>query len=297
MINLIKEDEQPIYIVGLPRSGTSWLASVLNTAWGIKYFYEPFNKDQVVEAKPYWMKYIRADDDEPEFALFCRDAFAGRVNKRPVTRKLSTPYSLVRGRLRWLPGRVMVKDVHTCMSLEWIDRHIKPFTIIIIRHPCALISSWFRIFKSTVKQRSANELQKLISQPRLIEDYLKPFEHLFQQDGDFWQQTALYWAAVYYVILEQKKHHPDWIVVQHEHLCQEPIKEYKQLFDKLDLRWTRRTDKLLKVSTTEDSGRAYLPKRISSQEPDKWKKELESWQVDRVRRSIKPFGIPYYSDF
>lgn len=40
----LKSVGQPkIFIVGLPRTGTTWIASILNTARGIKYVNEPFN--------------------------------------------------------------------------------------------------------------------------------------------------------------------------------------------------------------------------------------------------------------
>ncbi|MGQ4646879.1 sulfotransferase [Lyngbya aestuarii] len=284
----------PVYIVGLPRSGTTWLASILNTAQGIKYFYEPFNKQHVPEAKSLWMKYLRADDDDQEFAKFCQDVFAGQINRRYVTRRLAQPYGMFGARLRWLPGRVMVKDVHSCLSLEWVDRHIAPITVIITRHPCAIVASQLRSLRLKNK---FDPFQKLLAQPRVIDDYLKPFEHLLRNDEGLLQQMAVCWGAVYYIMLEQQKRHPNWLVVQHEELCRDPVREYQKLFDKLNLRWTEKTDKLLQISTTEDSGQTYVPQRISSQEPDKWKKELEQEQIEQVRRLVKPFEIPYYSDF
>lgn len=293
MINALLEKDPPIYIVGLPRSGTSWFTKVLNTAPGIKNFHEPFNPDHVPEAGSYWMKYLRADDEDQEFAKFCRDAFAGRIQGKAFTDKLSRPYRMFNGKLYWLPGRVMVKDVHSCMSLEWVDAHIKPIIIIVMRHPCAVAASWLRLYEQKKAMRS---LYRLLEQPRLMEHYLKPFEHLLRNDTGFLQQIGAYWGASYYVMLQQKKQHPDWILVQHEKLCQDPVEEYRKLFARLNLPWTTKTDNFLQISTTQESCEPYAIRRISAQEADKWKKELDISQIEQVNQFLRPFEIPFYSD-
>ncbi len=45
--SMLVADKRPAFIVGLPRTGTTWIASILNTAPGIKYFHEPFNPHNV----------------------------------------------------------------------------------------------------------------------------------------------------------------------------------------------------------------------------------------------------------
>ena len=283
----------PIYVVGLPRTGTTWLASILNTAWGIKYVYEPFNRQHVPEAAPYFMKYLRADDHDPEFMHFCDRVFSGQLMTAYTQRSLAKPYSLLNKRLHRLPGRVMVKDVHSGLAIECIDQHISPNTVIILRHPCATISSWLRSFK--FKGNRFDLFQKLF-QPQLLEDHLKPFEALLHKE-ELLQKMAVSWGAAYNVILQQQKRHPDWIVVKHEDLCQEPEKMFRRLFETLNLRWTHRTDKVLYASTSENSGKTYVPKRISSQEPHKWKSELTSQQIDQILELVTPFGNPYPLDY
>jgi len=276
----------PIYVVGLPRTGTSWIASVLNTAQGIKYFYEPFNCTNVPGAAQYCMRYPYEDDSA--FARYSRDAFAGRTNGRYVTTKLSWRYR----RFRWWPGRVMVKDVCSCMALESIHQHISPITVIVMRHPCAVAASWFRL-----KYDIDMYIQRLLNQPKLLHDYLKPFEHFLKNASNYWQKMGAFWGATYTVMLQQQKIHPDWIVVQHEALCRDPVGQYRELFNKLNLHWTKMTDELLNISTTQDSHKPYLPHRVSSREPDKWKRELDPKQIEQVQQSVVPFGFPYYTDF
>jgi hypothetical protein len=285
---------QPIYIVGLPRSGTTWLASILNTAQSVKYFYEPFNPQRVPESLPHLMKYLRVNDSDPSFNSFCQATFSGRLSNQLVYKKMAKPYCRFGHALRWLPGRVMVKDVHSLMSLAWMQKNIQPVILVIIRHPCAVAASWFRHFNLDVELRGVH---RIFNQPSLREDYLYPYQHLFHEKADFWQKIAVYWGAVYHVILQQQKQYPCWKVIRHEDLCHNPTQSFKELFSELNLTWTDQTNNLLKLSTSQDSCRPYIPFRISATEPMKWKKELVTWQIEKIKHFTQPFKIPYYSDF
>jgi hypothetical protein len=286
----------PIYIAGLPRSGTTWFASIVNTAKNVKYYYEPFNKDHVPEAKSHWNKYLRLDDHDEAFLEFCEDIFSNQINQASVLKNLKKPYSLLHGGLRKLPGRVMVKDVHSCVSLEWIYKQFNPTIVILMRHPCAMAASWYRTFKPTFESGNINGLERLVEQKNLIDDYLYPYEHFLKTKGSFWQKLGHYWGAAHHVMLKQQQQHPNWIVVQHEDLCLDPSGGFREIFSKLQLKWTNTTVKRLQSSTTTDSGKSYVPSRITSQESEKWKEQLTPWQVEQVLDAVEPFGIPYYID-
>lgn len=293
-MHLFQVPKSPIYIAGVPRSGTSWLASILNTSRSVKYFCEPFNPLWVPEAVPHVMKYMRAGDNDPSFSSFCQQIFSGQLKNDMVYKKLAQPYRAFGNRLRCLPGRVIVKDVHSLMSLAWMQENTHSTILIIIRHPCAVAASWFQHFNLEAEFQG---LYRIACQASLIEDYLNPYQHLFDQAADFWQKIAVYWGAVYHVILQQKRKHSNWIIVRHEDLCLNPVQSFKQLFDQLELCWTKQTDNLLDISTSQDSGKPYSPFRISAEEPNKWRKRLEPWQIEKISYFTQPFNIPYYADF
>lgn len=281
----------PIYLVGLPRSGTTWIGEVVNTSPGVKYFFEPFNFRFIPEAIPHRQKYVHSTDQDEDFARYCRDAFAGKINHQHYKFHLNWIYK----KIPWFPGRVTIKDVNSLLALEWIDYHINPKIVMIMRHPCAVASSWFRLWGGPQKELETL-LEQLLKQPKLMRDYLQPFEELMRKAQGFWQQVGVFWGAMYYVALEQQKKHPHWLVVQHEQFCQQPIQAYRQLFEKLDLPWSARTNDFLSISTQKNSKNPFIPQRIPSQEAEKWKQELESWQIAEIRKFALPFGISYYLD-
>ncbi|MDY6782796.1 MAG: sulfotransferase [Cyanobacteriota bacterium] len=282
----------PIYLVGLPRSGTTWVGAVLNTSPGVKYFFEPFNFRFIPEAKPHFRKYLRGDEQDEEFARYCRDAFAGRIENQHLTNHLNWLYK----KWNWFPGRVAIKDVNSLLMLEWIDSHMTQTIVIIMRHPCAVASSWLRLWGGPQKGLETF-LDILLKQPQLMQDYLSPFEEVIKTASGFWQKIGAFWGAMYYVALEQQKKHPNWLVVQHEEFCQNPTQAYGKLFKQLDLPWSARTHNFLEISTGKKSKNPFVTQRISSQESDKWKQELEPWQIEEVKKIARPFNIQYYTDF
>lgn len=280
------KSDPPIYLVGVARSGTTWIGSILSTAMGVKYFVEPFNPIKMPEARPYFNRYLRGGDRDEDFARYCGKAFAGNLNQPHVNQALGGIYR----KLPWWPARVLVKDVHCFLSLEWIHHNITPNIVIVLRHPCGVADSRFRLWGE--HQLSWNE--KIMAQPGVMNDYLQPFESTIDKAQGFWQRIGMFWGAFYYIMLEQQRRHPEWIVIQHEELCRDPIGQYRQLFEQLNIKWTAKTDYFLKASTTRNSKKAFIPKRISEKEPDKWKNNLNPQQIEQIMEFVRPFNIPYY---
>lgn len=291
----LRTDEKPILIVGLPRSGTTWLASVLNTAKGVKYFYEPFNKDHVVEAKEHWLKYLRDDDEDPELSGLWQDIFSGCLNDDWVKRKMARPYNRLNGKLSFLPGRVLVKDVYSTTSLSWISKRFSPRVVIITRHPCALACSWANTFEKTRKSGRIEALERLINQQKLMDDFLSPFADYLRRQEDFFHNLGLFYGANHFVLEKQRLANLDWIFVRHEDLCKNPLREYQKLFQNLNLEWTSATDSLVSRSTKINSGKAYSPFRESAKEPEKWKSQLHKAEAERVLKAVQLFDIYYDS--
>ncbi|MEM8598302.1 MAG: sulfotransferase [Bacteroidota bacterium] len=288
----------PILVVGLPRSGTTWLASTLAKADGVRYFHEPFNVTLGPEVRAFHMRYVRAADRDPAFEQHARAAFAGRgvYNGHAAPRDAHALQQNL-----WWPSRHLVKDVHACLALDWISHHLRPRIVIALRHPCAMASSWARLrgrFPDDWHwQGSDAHLQVLLAQPALMDDHLASYRDVMNSAKTYFEKLGAFWGASNYVMLQQHERHPDWIVVQHETLCVEPEQAYRTLFEDLDLRWTQAIRQQLAGDTTVASDRPYALKRVSEQEPGKWRDELTEDQAEQVLRFARPFELPFDLDF
>lgn len=189
----------------------------------------------------------------------------------------------------------MIKDVFSYLSLDWIDTHFSPKIVVVVRHPVANALSWSRLFKRFQAGR-IRALERIKEQSTIFEDYLKPFEDLYQETGDSWYNFALLWGSAFYVLDKQIESHQEWIFVRHEDLCLDPPGEFRKLFEKLEIEWNSDTEKFLSQSTASDSGKAYIPGRVTSQEIDKWREQVSPQQVQTVKTVIDRFGIDYYAN-
>lgn len=281
--------QPPIYLVGLPRTGTTWIASVLSNAPGVKFLHEPFNADRHPEMAPYRSRFLRANDLAPEFLSHCQAAFAGMPKTTLAPGRMNGIYQ----RFPWFPGRILIKDVHTLLALEWLQSCFPGIKIVItIRHPCAVAASWFRLGWKTDKS-----FPRLLHQPELTQAYLNPFQAVLKKAETFWQKMGAFWGASYFVVLNQLQHHPDWILLQHEALCSAPIVNYQRLFQQLGLRWSPQIQKFLTASTQTQSNQSYGTQRITSQEANKWRSILSADQIQQVREFVEPFGLSQYAQF
>lgn len=288
--------QPPILIIGLPRSGSSWLGDVLATAEGVKYYREPFNCTWQPEAEPYQYLYLREEDAHLEFDTYVSAAFEGRVPKEHVDRHVWGQHR----RFDWWPGRVLIKEVHAILAAERIEHVANAEVIVIVRHPGALAASWSRMREKRPDGPQwydiDSQLDRLLAQPQLIEDYLRPYVEVLERarSGEkYFEKVGAMWGAVYHVILSQAARR-GWTIVTHESLCGDAEGQYGKLYEELDLRWSKRTTEFLQASTTAHSERPFETQRISEDEPDKWRDEMPEQEVEEVLSAVRPFGIDLY---
>ena len=92
-----------IFVTGMQRSGTTWIARA-GGGDASRLVHEPFNwrlHGDDGRLYGYYMKYMRGEDDA-EFTAILHAAING--GRQPQG--------------RWLPGRVVIKDVHCCLAVE-----------------------------------------------------------------------------------------------------------------------------------------------------------------------------------
>ena len=238
-----------------------------------RYVHEPFNWQSHPERKAYGVKYLRAGSREPSFA---------RTLDGSVTR------SRWRDRIREFVGgrRLVLKDVHASLAVEFMQERLHAAVVILTRHPCGMASSWLRL-------DFARSPELLLSQADLVEEHLQPFEAHMRASRDPLFQMGAYWGASYYVLDRLARGHPEWQWVTHEELCVDPRAAFGALLQRLgvDVRCpdTPYFDRHDRPPAPEDH--AYRTFRASRSEPEKWRTLLSAPDIARVLRGAEPFGV------
>jgi hypothetical protein len=147
---------RPLLLAGSGRSGTTWLAELINWRGDHRLIWEPLNVEQVPETRPLGARrYLHADHDASELRSVWRRVLDGRI-RGPWIDSFNT---------RLLYRRRLVKVIRGNLMLAWSARWFADVPIILLlRHPGAVVDSWRR---QNWKQRLS--AQPLLAQRELVE--------------------------------------------------------------------------------------------------------------------------------
>lgn len=331
---------RPVLIVGLPRSGTTWVGEVFSTAKDTLYLLEPDNEKTsplawLCKDELHRFPYLTAKDDSIPYQQLWRTILGGRsqfwhVNDalRLILRQRAfeleagignrSGYCYIDSNLHKVgeartrayrvedhtfmaflarqlltkvyhptsAHRLMVKSVHASLSVEWIAHHFPVKVIFVLRNPYSLYTSYKRM-------RMPDGFRNLLFQKTLQRDML---QYIPQQRRTFmieqYEQIVFQIMLMYKIIESQLPAHPEWTLISHDRLCMAPHDGYNRLFGILQLAWSRHTDE--KIDSLNETGKGFAPKRISNQQPFKWKKEISDSEQSNIRRWVDSFDLHHF---
>src|ERR1700741_2753473 len=183
-----------LWLIGDGRSGTTWVANLLNHRGGYRQLFEPFHPRMVSASsflRPH--QYLRADDTDERLHALASEVFSGSfVHPHVDTANRALAY---RG--------LLIQDIFANLFACWASLRFPDVTILhLIRNPFAVALS---------KRRRQDwywmtDPLDLLAQPELRADFLGPFEDLIHETsrrGNFLLNQILIWAVINHVPLRQ----------------------------------------------------------------------------------------------
>lgn len=248
--------ENWIYVTGAPRSGTTFLGKVMSARLDVDYIHEPFNPDCGIPGIEQRFLYLRAGQANDYHSLIERiftydfslrtgyyrnDTRSRKLIKRLVGSR--GPFYLRLAKLNPFHKAAVIKDPIGCLLTEYLVSAFGVRPIVMIRHPAAFVASTLRLDWDL-------SLGPIRDQPELVREH-------FADDGDFLsheysdpvESAAALWRALNKVILNQVARHPDWTVIKLEDLSQHPVQRVHELYDRMELPWTNRIERLVRRLT------------------------------------------------
>ncbi|MFW6040705.1 MAG: sulfotransferase family protein [Thermoplasmatota archaeon] len=260
-----------IAIVGVPRSGTSWLGQIIDSSPAVRYRYQPIFsyafKDAVDEdsSKKEYQQFFEgiytSDDD-----FLCQKERKEKGIYPTFEEKKEEPDNLAFKMVRY---HHLVPDM-----LNYFD-NLKGVGI--IRHPCAVINSW-------------------LSTPKEFPDDADPKEEWRHGEcrnkghpEEYWGFEA--WKEVTEMYMDLEEEYPDqFTIVKYENLVDNPFEETQELFDFLDLSYTDQTENFLRKSQErhdDDPYSVFRDKKVK----EKWKWELDEEIKEEILSELNEFDI------
>jgi hypothetical protein len=314
-----------VLLVGLPRSGTTWVASMLASAEQAALVFEPDNhlrspfalRAKVGLAGGYYPS-LAPDDEAPVYAELWLNALGlrgfgytpverlrragawrafGRCRHHDVPRAFRTGGTisprLHLARALAVPDRpssvardVVVKSVYAPRSVEWIASQTNVQIVVLFRNLLNVVSSWLEL--GWVGPPDADELtvsDPLIQERDRVRSGVGPV-------GDDWPPYArLAWFLGLLTLDLQKaaRRNPSWRVVRHEDLCADPVRHIRALAGDLGLNWTDTTD--AQVAASDRPGRAFETSRVAAEAREAWRSRLTSAQALHIESVLVSLGL------
>lgn len=282
---------RPILLVGNGRSGTSWMGQTLGWAERVLYYREPCHPyrngiHDDAEANKIWARYLRPGDSDPFFETKLGKAFEGHFWQGSG----HPPRAFAR-RIASRP-RVLVKEVASFLSAEWVARKWDPAMVVIFRHPGAYAVS---VRRMNHPEREIARLRLMCSDARLVEDHIGDLAAPLSEIDDPMEASLATWGIRTRAALASLARNPEWIRVHYEEVAADPVPSFAALYDRLGLSWSESVADRIRAKTTSQADGQFSTARVSQDRVDAWRKELDAAQAARLRRVIELFELPIYS--
>ncbi len=304
-----------VMVAGNPRSGTTFVGKMLAIPRDVMYLAEPFNVDKgLVAGVEHQFPYIsetskdvlslnhkkavdefingeskltneKNSSEEPKSAkrLFGEAVFGTRNN-----------YEYKMLHMNPLIKTGIIKDPTASLLANYVHNVHDIPVVIVLRHPGAVVAS----FK---KLNINHEVSKLLNQPALKADYLGTLlKNVNYKNFDLIEQAAWHWNCINHILLDFAKKNKKMIVVRHEDLSQNPIEEFRKLYEKLGLHFSDRVERIIAEHTAAHNpvaaaeGEWHQLKRNSRENIHRWHKVLSDKETEIVRAITAKIADEFY---
>jgi hypothetical protein len=298
-----------IFVVGSPRSGTTWLAQVFDSHPTILYRHEP---DELSPARPGqepavqiadWLRQrgLRAAAKRPHFRKSWRPLPLA-VARQTIRAALATMERLIPSNGIVLPDMVSPyrwRFVRAAIKLvNWDVTHVArtlPDTrcILILRHPCGQIASMMAGI-------AAYQSSRLGTASKVPIDLTAAAACASREGVDAERFAALpyaarlawNWLAFNEPAVQGVRDLPNARIVIYEDLCRRPEAVARDLFDFAGLDWNVNTAAFLSSSTHNDRPAGYYDVfRETVLVADRWRQSMSSADQEAVRSVVSTSAL------
>jgi hypothetical protein len=223
-----------VLVVGVPRSGTTWLAQTLAATHRAALVHEPDNpffQPDAATSRALYGGYpvLHRRERAPEYQRLWDEGFKRARARVPKPDAEPPRYALHRRGLR--PTTVIAKSVSAAFALDWLVDRYSPRVVLIERNPMDVVSSWMRL---------GFVVGDLATRDRVRTEYVEPFQ-LPRWDASMPRLLQVSWAVgvLMSALRRQARARPEWTVISYEALASDRAL-LRSLALSLGLLWSNR---------------------------------------------------------
>lgn len=274
-----------ILIFSSPRSGSTWLAELINTLPNSVILWEPLHLRKVKEFRELgfdWRQHIPEDEQWKEAEEVFRELLKGKLLNSWMSSK-DFPLKFCRA------DRMIIKFVRANGMLPWLTKtfEFEKEPVFLLRHPFAVVAS-------QMKEGSWDNKSEGFQVPGM------PFNSIFREHAPFLstlkskeEGIVANWCINNKIVLTNKRNGKDWIVLHYENLLLKPEEELQRIFNRWNLPMPEGIlNNITKASSTtqEPTFQKDLEAQLS-----KWQVFFKDEQIEQLQKVLDYFEIDTYS--
>jgi len=316
-----------VIVIGMPRSGTTWVAKALDAHPDFCYLHEP---DSVLTmAVPHWVTEDHSDSyiatvqqyaaqlpairqmkvvgRLPFFPKRYQPAAMRHYNRlavlamkalaRLVPRTAALPVPLSRGRLE--QGRLLWKSIESMGRIGLLARALPEARIIVLlRHPCGIANSVLkgiaqRQFQSGIPVTEDYGLFKFMLDSDLARRADLTLEKL--EAMPVMQRLAWRWALYNQKMIAEATEAANCLLVRYEDICAAPEEELARVLAFCGMAMEPQVRQYLRRTTSHHEERFYSLNKSPEVAANSWRSRLGAEEVEQVMATVSgTLGGSYY---
>jgi hypothetical protein len=274
-----------IWVISMPRSGSSWLGSILAAHPRTLYFREPITEVFLRQRKLY--DAAESEIDTPGRRALFDDACRTVMRGIPAFPRNVVASDVVADPAhRWAVGarrqaRVLVKEVNPLLLARLLETYA-PMIVHIYRHPAPVALS-YRKLGWGVGGGLREGVAKMICAAAIPDADIAWFEH----DDCDWRQFGFRYAVIVGWAMAVLDGRANAHTVSYEALCADPFAEMRAILDQVGLDWHPALERhLAGTAFGVDDGDPYSVSRRSQAVANAWRGQISAENLARLREGV-----------
>lgn len=287
-IDLDLSPDSTVFISGMARSGTTWLAEIINHDNSQRDILEPFLPAKVRAAQVFKTnQYLHPDNRDRALIQQAKKILSGNFRSRWSDW----------GNRKFLSTERIVKDVRTNLMLKWlVGLRPKMPTLFLIRHPLSIFASWKKLGWGRGTESKRGDFEEVISQADLLADHPLVANGLARiNPADYFEKSIFLWGILHYVPFRQLNLQ-DCLFVYYENLVLKPEEELGRIFFHLNrpFNFSALSHKIRTPSKTNyhDKDFSVAPEALIQG----WNKDFSKEEISRSHEILEIFGLHHLYD-
>lgn len=321
MSNVLRHlGENLIVILGMPRSGTTWLGKIFDSHPDVLYRHEPDSihdlhsisdyagmggaSDSIASMQSYAASLNRLNDvrvcaklpffrksylSDVQLMTQLVNASSAKFLKKMLSHNLpvlGASWGAEKPHVRWV-----WKSIESLSMMGAIKKSLpKCITVHILRHPCAYIASVMRgrqhsRFKTKVPLNRNYGISKVMTNSSIAKKLGLNATKLRNMSVE--QRLAWRWVVTNEKAIVEENGKQGAFAIKYEDLCAAPLSVAKNLFKNTGIAWHRQTEAFLIKSTSCNSNEYYSVYKKPLEAAKRWQTELSREQIDRIMSVVE----------